>query len=198
MKIKTSWIVLGVVLLLFIGGCGSYNGMVSKQNNVKAAWAQVENVYQRRMDLIPNLVNTVKGSANFEQKTLVEITEMRASVGKAQVTFNDKTASIDDRVKAANQMESSLSRLLVISENYPQLKSTEGFQTLMAQLEGTENRISVERARFVEAVNSYNTSIQTFPGVMFASIFGFKEHANFTAVQGAEKAPSTNFKEGDM
>lgn len=198
MKIKTSWIVLGVVLLLFIGGCSTYNGMVSKQNNVKAAWAQVENVYQRRMDLIPNLVNTVKGSANFEQKTLVEITEMRASVGKAQVTFNDKTASIDDRVKAANQMESALSRLLVISENYPQLKSTEGFQTLMVQLEGTEDRISVERKRFVDAVNVYNTSIQTFPAVMFASIFGFKEHANFEAVKGAEKAPQTNFKEGDM
>jgi LemA protein len=194
MKIKTSWIVLGVILLLFVGGCSSYNGMVTKRNEVNAAWAQVENVYQRRMDLIPNLVNTVKGSANFEQKTLTEIAEMRASVGKANVTFNDKNASIDNRVQAANQMESALSRLLVISEQYPQLRSTEAFSSLMEQLEGTENRVSVERGKYNEVVKVYNNSILKFPQVMLAGMFGFKEHAYFEAVKGAEKAPTVDFE----
>lgn len=187
-------VILGAILLLIFNGCGSYNNMVSKRNDTEKAWANVQSKYQRRMDLIPNLVNTVKGSANFEKSTLTEITEMRSRVGQAKVTWDDKNASQADKIKAANTMESSLSRLLVISENYPQLKSTQGFTDLMGQLEGTENRISVERDKFNESVNSYNTYIEQFPRNIYAGMFKFERKTMFEATVGADKAPEVKFE----
>ena len=187
-------VVLGVVLLIFMNGCSSYNNMVSKRNDTERAWANVQSKYQRRIDLIPNLVNTVKGSANFEKSTLTEITEMRSKVGQAKVTWDDKSSSQADKMKAANTMESSLSRLLVIAENYPQLKSTQAFSDLMQQLEGTENRISVERDKFNESVNSYNTYIEQFPRNIYAGMFNFERKTPFEATSGAEKAPEVKFE----
>jgi len=194
---KGTIILLGVAalfLLLIFNGCGSYNNMVKQRNNTEEAWAKVQSKYQRRYDLIPNLVNAVKGSANFEKSTLTEITEMRSRVGQAKVTWDDKTSSPDAKIKAANEMESSLSRLLVISENYPQLKSTEGFNKLMDELSGTESRISVERDRFNEAVNSYNTYIEQFPRNIYAGLFNFNRKTMFESDKGAEKAPTVNFE----
>ena len=194
---KGTIILLGVAalfLLLIFNGCGSYNNMVKQRNLTEQAWANVESKYQRRMDLIPNLVNTVKGSANFEKSTLSEITEMRSRVGQAKVTWDDKNSSPDAKMKAANEMESSLSRLLVISENYPQLKSTEGFSKLMDELAGTENRISVARDDYNKAVNSYNTYIEQLPRNIYAGLFNFTRKNMFEAEKGAEKAPSVNFE----
>ncbi len=186
--------IAGVLLLLVFNGCSTYNSMVKQRNITEQAWANVQSKYQRRLDLIPNLVNTVKGSANFEKSTLAEITEMRSRVGQAKVTWDDKTSSPEAKMKAANEMEGALSRLLVISENYPQLKSTEGFNKLMDELSGTENRISVERDRYNEAVNSYNTYIEQFPRNIYAGIFHFDRKTMFEADKGAEKAPTVNFE----
>jgi LemA protein len=186
-------VVLGGILILFMGGCSTYNGLVKSRNNTEKAWANVQSKYQRRMDLIPNLVNTVKGSANFEKETLTEITEMRSRVGQAKVTWDDKNASQEAKIKAANEMESSLSRLLVVAENYPQLKSTAAFQSLMDQLEGTENRISVERDNYNKAVTEYNNDVEVFPGNIFAGMFGFSRKAAFEATAGADKAPPVQF-----
>lgn len=187
-------LVIGAVLLLLVfNGCGSYNNMVAKRNQTEQAWANLESKYQRRMDLIPNLVNTVKGAANFEKGTLTEITEMRSRVGQAKVTWDDKTASPEARMKAANEMESSLSRLLVVAENYPQLKATEAFRDLSAQLEGSENRISVERDNYNKAVNDYNTYIEMFPQNIYAGFFKFTRKTPFEAEKGAEKAPKVEF-----
>jgi LemA protein len=187
-------VVLGGLLILLMNGCSSYNSMVSKRNDTEQAWANVQSKYQRRIDLIPNLVNTVKGTANFEKSTLTEITEMRSKVGQAKVTWDDKSASQADKIKAANTMESSLSRLLVISENYPQLKSTQAFTDLMGQLEGTENRISVERDKFNDAVNKYNTYIEQFPRNLYAGMFKFERKTLFEAAVGADKAPEVKFE----
>ncbi len=185
--------VVAVLLLLVFNGCGSYNNMVKQRNETENAWANVQSKYQRRMDLIPNLVNSVKGSANFEKSTLTEITEMRSKVGQAKVTWDDKNASVDAKMKAANQMESSLSRLLVIAENYPQLKSTQLFGDLMTQLEGTENRISVERDKYNLAVNNYNTYIERFPQNIYAGLFHFERKTSFESTFGADKAPEVKF-----
>src|SRR5688572_18892350 len=154
-----------VFLLILVPSC-SYNSLVRKSQTVDQQWAQVQNVYQRRADLIPNLVSTVSGAANFEKSTLTEVTNARASVGKVQINAN--TAPADPATLAAfeqaqGQLGSALSRLLVVAERYPELKSTTNFRDLQAQLEGTENRISVERGRFNEAVGSYNTAIKSFP-----------------------------------
>lgn len=187
-------LVIGAALLLLVfNGCGSYNSMVTKRNLTEQAWANLESKYQRRMDLIPNLVNTVKGAANFEKGTLTEITEMRSRVGQAKVTWDDKTASPEARMKAANEMESSLSRLLVVAENYPALKATEAFRDLNNQLEGTENRISVERDNYNKAVNDYNTYIEVFPQNIYAGFFKFSRKSPFEAEKGAEKAPKVEF-----
>jgi LemA protein len=200
---KTFLIVLGVLaaiavgLVLFVSG--QYNGLVNRSQAVDAQWAQVQNVYQRRADLVPNLVATVSGAANFEKSTLTEITEARASVGKVQI--NSGSAPTDPAQLAAfdraqGQLTSALSRLLVVAENYPSLKATANFQELQAQLEGTENRISVERGRFNDLARDYNAAIKRVPAVFFAGIMGFKEKPYFTAVAGAENAPQVKFDFG--
>ena len=189
--------VLGfIVLVVVLMAAGSYNGLVSRSQGVDKQWAQVQNVYQRRNDLIPNLVATVSGAANFEKTTLTAIVEARASVGK--VTLNASTAPTDAAQlaafeKAQGQLSSALSRLLVVSEQYPDLKATAGFRDLQAELEGTENRISVERERFNEAVQSYDTAIKSFPAVFYAGAMGFKEKPYFTATTGADKPPQVQF-----
>ena len=189
--------VLGfIVLVVVLMAAGSYNGLVSRSQGVDKQWAQVQNVYQRRNDLIPNLVATVSGAANFEKTTLTAIVEARASVGK--VTLNANTAPTDAAQlaafeKAQGQLSSALSRLLVVSEQYPDLKATAGFRDLQAELEGTENRISVERERFNEAVQSYDTAIKSFPAVFYAGAMGFKEKPYFTATTGADKPPQVQF-----
>ena len=189
--------VLGfMVLVVVLMAAGSYNGLVSRSQGVDKQWAQVQNVYQRRNDLIPNLVATVSGAANFEKTTLTAIVEARASVGK--VTLNANTAPTDAAQlaafeKAQGQLSSALSRLLVVSEQYPDLKATAGFRDLQAELEGTENRISVERERFNEAVQSYDTAIKSFPAVFYAGAMGFKEKPYFTATTGADKPPQVQF-----
>lgn len=190
-------VVLGVVALLIVGiAGGSYNHLVRLQQAVNTQWAQVQNVYQRRADLVPNLVATVSGAANFEKSTLTEVTAARASVG--QVKLNASTAPTDaaqlaEFERAQGQLSSALSRLLVVSEQYPQLRATQNFQDLQAQLEGTENRISVERRNFNEAVQQYNTAIKSFPAVFYAGIFGFKERPYFAATPGAETPPKVQF-----
>ena len=195
------WIALGVVLLLVLVlgmcGVGSYNGLVGSSQAVDAQWAQVENVYQRRADLIPNLVNTVKGAANFEQETLVKIAEARASVGKAQINgkelVNDPQAFARFQ-QAQDALSSALQHLLVVAEAYPDLKATQAFRDLQAQLEGSENRITVERMRFNEAAQAYNTKRLSFPTNLLAGMFGFGEKAYFKAQAGAEQAPKVQFQ----
>lgn len=197
---KTFLIALGVALLLavlVIGFCVStYNGLVNRQQAVDAQWAQVQNVYQRRADLVPNLVNTVAGAANFEKSTLTEITAARASVG--QVTLDASKAPADaakmaEFEKSQGQLSTALSRLLVVVERYPDLKATANFQTLQAQLEGTENRIAVERERFNEVVRSYNASIKSIPAVFFAGALGFAERPYFSAAPTAQTPPEVKF-----
>ena len=180
-------------------GCGSYNRLVTLEQNVNKKWADVQSVYQRRADLIPNLVNTVAGAANFEKSTLTEVTNARASVGQVKLDPSKAptdAAELQQFQQAQGQLSSALSRLLVVSENYPQLKATENFQNLQAQLEGTENRISVERNNFNSAVQEYNTALERFPTNMLNKMFGFKERPFFAAEAGSEKAPSVNFNFG--
>jgi len=196
---KTLLIVLGVLAAIVVAGLlyvtGVYNGLVNRSQAVDAQWAQVQNVYQRRADLVPNLVATVSGAANFEKSTLTEITEARASVGKVQINPGNAptSAQLAEFEKAQGQLGSALSRLLVVAENYPSLKATSNFQTLQSQLEGAENRISVERGRFNELARDYNSAIKRVPAVFLAGIFGFKEKAYFAATAGAEVAPKVQF-----
>jgi LemA protein len=201
---KTVLIILGalaaIVLVIGLYATGAYNGLVNQQQAVDAQWAQVQNVYQRRADLIPNLVNTVSGAANFEKSTLVEITQARASVGQVKIDPNKAPtdpSQLAQFEQAQGQLSSALSRLLVVSERYPDLKATGNFQTLQAQLEGTENRIAVERGRFNDAALSYNAAIRRFPAVIFAGIFGFQSRAYFTSTPGAEKPPEVKFDFGN-
>ncbi len=187
-------IVVGMLAVMtLVQGCG-YNRLVSLQQEVDKQWAQVENVYQRRADLVPNLVATVSGAANFEKSTLTEITEARASVGKidASQVANDP-AKFAEFEKAQSNLGGALSRLLVVAENYPQLKSSSNFLELQAQLEGTENRISVERGRYNDVVQNYNTAIKSFPTMVYAGHFGFKEKPYFKSTAGAETAPKVKF-----
>jgi LemA protein len=171
---------------------GSYNSLVGLGQAVDAQWAQVENAYQRRTDLIPNLVATVAGAANFEKSTLEAVTQARASVGQVRVNPGD-AASLAEFERAQNGLSSALSRLLVVSEQYPDLKATANFRDLQAQLEGTENRISVERGRFNERAQEYNTAILRIPARFFAGLLGMKEKPYFKAVAGSEKPPAVNF-----
>jgi LemA protein len=200
---KKSLLILGgfalivIVIALWVGG--SYNTLVSQSQAVDNQWAQVQNVYQRRADLVPNLVATVTGAANFEKSTLTEITQARASVG--QVKLNPTQAPTDPAKLAEFQnaqdgLSSALSRLLVVAENYPSLKATENFRDLQAQLEGTENRISVERRNFNDATKAYNTTARSFPGIIFARIFGFIVKPYFTAQEGAATPPKVQFDGG--
>jgi LemA protein len=198
---STKWIALGVavvlVLILLIGGCSSYNGLVTKSQAVDGQWAQVQTVYQRRADLIPNLVQTVAGAANFEKSTLEAVTNARASVGKVSLpTAPTDPAKMAEFQQAQAGLSSALSRLLVVSENYPDLKASANFRDLQAQLEGTENRISVERGRFNDTVRAYNTSIHSFPTMLFAGMFGFHDKPYFEADAGAKTAPAVKFDFG--
>lgn len=187
--------ILLLVFLLFTYGVSKYNQLVSLNEEVNKAWSQVENQYQRRYDLIPNLVETVKGVANFEKETYIAVTEARSKVGQIKITpqmLEDPQAF--ERFQAAqDNLSSALSRLLVAVENYPQLKANENFLQLQAQLEGTENRISVERKRFNESVQNYNIAIKKFPTNIIAGMFGFREKQYFKAVIGAETAPKVKF-----
>ena len=189
------------ICLIIVVSCynaykGNYNKFVSLSQNADGKWAQVENTYQRRADLIPNLVATVSGAANFEKSTLTEITEARASVGQVKLDPNaaptdpSKLAQFD---QAQGQLSSALSRLLVVSERYPKLTATENFRDLQAQLEGTENRISVARLDFNQAVQEYDIAIKSFPAVLFAGSMGFHEKPYFNAAPGSDTAPKVQF-----
>lgn len=194
MNIKTI-IGIGVLILLAIWGISSYNGLVEKQENVNQAWAQVENQYQRRADLVPNLVNTVKGAADFEQETLTQVIEARSRATSIQVDPDnlDNPQALQQFQQAQNQLSGALSRLLVTVEKYPELQANQNFRDLQTQLEGTENRIATERQRYNEIVQSYNTSTRRFPTSVFASLFGFNEKAYFEADEGAEEVPEVQF-----
>jgi LemA protein len=175
-------------------GCG-YNSLVQEEEKVNGAWSQVENQYQRRADLIPNLVKTVQGYADFEKGVLTDVTDARSRVGSVQIKAEDLSdpQKFQQYQEAQDKLSSSLSRLLVVAENYPNLKANENFLQLQSQLEGTENRIAVERKRFNDAVQEFNTSVRSFPSMISAKIFGFKEKAYFKSVAGSEKAPDVNF-----
>ena len=186
--------VVVVAVLVGVWAMGSRNSFVTKEEGVASAWAQVENVYQRRADLIPNLVETVKGYATHEQSTLEGVVSARARA--TQVTIDpDKidAESLRRFQEAQGELGAALSRLLAVTENYPDLKANENFMQLQAQLEGTENRIAVARTRYTEAVKSYNVMIRRFPASIIASMFGFEKKAQFEAAQGAEVAPVVNF-----
>jgi len=185
------WIVVGLVVLWAIT---KYNGIAGKDQEVKKTWGNVESDYQRRMDLIPNLVNTVKGYANFEKETLTKVIEARASATQMKV---DASNLSPDQIQAFQNAQGGLSqalgRLMVVAEQYPDLKANQNFLDLQAQLEGTENRINVSRQRFNDAVQNYNTAIVGFPGNLIAMIGGFKEKGFFQAQAGADKAPEVKF-----
>jgi LemA protein len=186
-------VVVVAALVIGLAVAGSYNSLVKLDENVKSKWGQVENVYQRRADLVPNLVETVKGAAAFEKDTFTAVTEARAKVG--QVTFNNvpNQEEMQKFQAAQNGLSSALSRLMVVVEKYPDLKATQNFQDLQVQLEGTENRIAVERKRFNDAAQEFNTARRRFPTMFIASIFGFAERPYFQAVPGSEKAPQVKF-----
>jgi LemA protein len=191
--------IVGVALILGISGVGSYNKLVRLGQGVDGQWAQVENAYQRRADLVPNLVETVKGAAKFERETLTAVTEARARVGQISAQATDKITSDPEAMRrfqeAQDGLRSALSRLLVVAEQYPELKATANFRDLQVQLEGTENRISVERMRFNESAQAFNTARQSFPTVLMAGLFGsrFAEKAYFKAQSGAATAPQVKF-----
>jgi LemA protein len=188
--------VLLVGLFFSFTGCGTYNRLIALEQAVNKKWADVQSVYQRRADLIPNLVSTVSGAANFEKSTLTEVTNARASVGQVKLDPSrapTDAAELERFQQAQGQLSTALSRLLVVSENYPQLRATEAFQNLQAQLEGTENRISVERNNFNTAVQEYNTALGRFPTNMLNKMFGFQPRPFFNAAPGAEKAPEVKF-----
>ena len=195
---KKTWIILAVIavllLLAYSSVKNSYNSMVTGEEGVTAQWSQVENVYQRRTDLIPNLVNTVKGYADFEKETLTQVIEARAKATQVTVDPTKLDAqSIQKFQEAQTGLSSALGRLMVVMEKYPDLKANQGFLDLQAQLEGTENRITVERQKFNESAQSYNVLIRKFPKSIFAGMFGFEKKAYFEAEKGAEKAPQVQF-----
>jgi LemA protein len=179
---------LVLIGILVIGGFGTYNGLVSAQEESKTAWAQVENQYQRRADLIPNLVETVKGYARQEKSVLEEVTRLRSQWGEAR-----QSGDINKSLQAAQGLDGALARLMVVVERYPELKSNQSFLRLQDQLEGTENRLSVERRRYNQAVLNYNRKIRTFPGAFLAGPFGFQRMPLFEAEAGAKKVPAVKF-----
>jgi LemA protein len=189
-----------VAVVFAIAVAGKYNALVKLDQSVNQSWAQVQNVYQRRADLIPNLVQTVTGAANFEKSTLIAVTNARASVGQVKLDPNKAptdAAQLEQFQAAQGQLSNALSRLLVVSERYPELRANQNFLALQAQLEGTENRISVERGNFNTAVQSYNTAVRTFPTNLFAGMLGFQPRPFFNAQPGAEKAPEVKFDFGN-
>ena len=184
---------VGLFTALSFSSCG-YNTMVSKDENVKGKWAQVENAYQRRADLIPNLVSTVKGAAQHEEGTLTAVVEARAKATSVTVDPSNLTEeAVANFQQTQDALSQSIGRLLVSVEAYPDLKANASFQELQVQLEGTENRISVERKAYNEAVQDYNTTVRSFPANIMAGIFGFKAKGTFKAVEGADKAPTVSF-----
>jgi len=197
---KKSWIIIGgivlLVVILFSSIKGTYNGLVRSEENVNKKWADVQGAYQRRADLIPNLVSTVKGYAKFEQETLIKVVEQRASATKP--TINLDATKLDANTlaqfqKAQDELGSALSRLLVTVEKYPDLKANQNFLQLQAQLEGTENRINVERRNFNESVQLFNSSLRSFPTNILAGIFGFSKKPYFEAQAGSENTPKVEF-----
>jgi len=195
---KKTWIVLAVIAVLLVMAYssikGSYNNMVTMQEGVTAQWSQVENVYQRRSDLIPNLVSTVKGYADFEKETLTQVIEARAKATSVNINPEKLDAqSLQNFQNAQSGLSSALSKLMVVVEKYPELKANQGFLDLQAQLEGTENRITVERQKFNQTAQAYNTFIRTFPKNIYAGMFGFEKKAYFEAEKGADKAPKVQF-----
>jgi LemA protein len=195
-------LVVILLVVVFVAGLffwGAYNRLVTLDQEVNKRWGDVQTVYQRRADLIPNLVNTVAGAANFEKSTLTEVTNARASVGRVQIDPSKAptdAAQLEQFQAAQGQLSNALSRLLVVSERYPELKATRNFQELQAQLEGTENRIAVERNNFNTAVQDFNVAVRRFPTNMIAGMLGFSPKPFFAAQQGAEKAPAVNFNFG--
>ena len=189
------WIILIIIAVAAgFGLMSSYNGLVKAETEIDSAWANVESSYQRRADLIPNLVNTVKGQANFEQQTLTNVIEARAKATQTKIDPSNLTEEqLNEFQQNQNQVGSALSRLLVTVEQYPQLKANEGFMNLQAQLEGTENRINVARNKFNEAARIYNEKVRQFPTKLAAMIFGFKAKPYFKSATGAENAPTVNF-----
>jgi len=179
-------IVLIIAFSIFSWVRGTYNNLVALDEQVNGAWAQLENVLQRRMDLIPNLVATVKGYASHEEEVLTKVTEARAKVGGA--------GTPNERLQAEGELSSALSRLMVVVENYPDLKANQNFLSLQDQLEGTENRIAVERGRFIESVRMYNQTVRTFPTTVIAGMLGFSQRETFSAQEGAQTAPKVNFE----
>ncbi len=194
MKNSTAIVLIIVALVLIVGGCNTYNGFVDKNENVSNAWGKVENAYQRRADLIPNLVNTVKGAADFEKSTLTEVVNARAKATSVNIDANNITPETFKKFQSAQAgLSSALSRLLVTVEKYPELKANQNFLELQAQLEGTENRIKVARDKYNDAVKVYNKSVKKFPGTLFAGMFGFMGKPYFESDAGAEKAPEVKF-----
>jgi len=197
-KNKALWITIAIIVVLLFAGYswvkGTYNTMVTQDEGVKTTWSQVENQYQRRMDLIPNLVNTVKGYATHEKETLEGVVSARAEATKTTIDPSNLNEESMKKFQAAQgELSSALSRLMLVIERYPDLKANQNFSELQAQLEGTENRISVERKRFNETAQSYNTYIRSFPTNILAGMFGFQPKAYFSAESGAEKAPKVEF-----
>lgn len=187
------WIIL-IIIAVAAGLMFSYNSLVQAETKIDSVWASLESSYQRRADLIPNLVNTVKGQANFEQQTLTNVIEARAKATQTKIDPSNLTEEqLNEFQQNQNQVGSALSRLLVTVEQYPQLKANEGFMNLQAQLEGTENRINVARNKFNEAARIYNEKVRQFPTKLAAMIFGFKAKPYFKSATGAENAPTVNF-----
>ena len=194
MKNKGLWIILGIVAVVVIWAVSGYNSLVSNEEHVGKAWANVESAYQRRSDLIPNLVNTVKGYAQHEQKTLQDVVEARSKATSIRVDASTATPEqMQQWIEAQQEVGSALGRLIAISESYPQLRANENFLALQTQLEGTENRIKTERARYNEAVKGFNVKIRRFPTNILASMFGFERREMFEAEAGAEIAPEVQF-----
>ena len=192
--LKTILIIVGIVIILGAMFVKPYNKMVQKDEGCSKAWANVENAYQRRMDLIPNLVKTVEGAANYEKGTLTEVIEARAKATSVQIDPNNLTEEAIAKFQAAqDQLSSALSRLMVVVERYPELKAAKEFEDLMVSLEGCENRITVERGKFNETVNDYNSYIRKFPNNIVAGLFNFDKKGYFKATEGADKAPEVEF-----
>jgi LemA protein len=190
-------IILGILVLLLFWGCGQYNGLVTTDESVKKSWNNVQTQYQRRADLIPNLVNTVKGEANFERGTLNDVINARARATSMQVTPENLTTENIQKFQAAQgQLSGALSRLLVTVEQYPNLRANDAFRNLQTQLEGTENRIATARNDFNEQVQGYNTQVRKFPVSIFAGMTGFKVREGFTAAEGSQNAPTVDFGGG--
>lgn len=186
-------LLVGVVAVAVFAGIGVYNRLVTLDEAVNTTWSQVENVYQRRADLVPNLVETVRGARDFESETLTAVVEARSRVGQATLERAPSAAELGRFQAAQDSLSSALSRLMVVVERYPELKATEAFRDLMAQLEGTENRITVERRRYNEAVQAFNTSRRRIPAVLLAGLFGFDERPYFQAAPDSEHAPAVRF-----